>query len=191
MTTTDAPQTNGIVSPSYKTLSHLKSYPLIADGISAFESNPYGKRTLSVSHTAYIRFIAPLSSYLSVAAPYFAKADDLADGGLAKVEIRFPIVKEPVDTIKTRMSNTIGYPRKVFGEIIGRGSDLAKKEKDHVFKVYDDAYAKLGQEKGCIPVARAGVQTGLVVSSELVGAIASYLSAKKAQTQEKATGTTK
>jgi len=188
MTSTQQPQTNGTspASPTFKTFDHLKEFPLIAKGISMFESNSYGQRTISLSHSAYVRFIAPLSPYLSKAAPYVQKADDLADGGLVQVETRFPVVKEPTDSLKTKVSDTLGYPKKLVGEVIVKGTEFAKNEKEYVFKVYDDHYGKLDKDKkGYVPMAYAGLQTGVIVSSELVNAITGYLSGKKAETEEK------
>ncbi|KAL7273555.1 hypothetical protein RUND412_003587 [Rhizina undulata] len=176
---------SGPSSPTYKSLDHLKSFPIVSDSIKTFESHPLGQRSISLSHTAYSTFIAPLSPYLSKAAPYVTRADELADGGLVKIETRFPIVKEPTETIKNKVNETIGYPRKLVGEVYVRGTDFAKEKKEYVFKVYEDEVSKEGNKNGYIPMAKAGVTAGYVVSADLMNALASYLGSKKEDAKEK------
>lgn len=180
-TETMKPTING-ETPAYKSLDHLASYPIISDSISTFKTYPLGQRSIDITHSAYCTFIAPLSPYLSKAAPYVTRADELAESGLGKIEERFPIVKEPTENIKNTVVDTIGYPRKLVGEVYVRGSDLAKDTKEYVFSIYGDELARQDNTKGgYIPRAKAGVTTGLVVSSELMGAIAAYLGNKKDQ----------
>ena len=169
-------------SPTTKTFDHLKSYPLVADSVNAFSSTPIGQKTISLSTSAFSRFIAPLSPYLSKAYPYVNKADDFADASLVQIETRFPIVKESTENLKAVVVDTVGYPRKMVAEVIVRGQDFAKEGQEYVFKVYEDEFSKLNEEekKGSyVPIAKAGVTTGFVVSSELMGAIANYLGTKK------------
>jgi len=180
-------QTAAPSSPTTKTFEHLKSYPLVADGVNAFSSTPIGQKTIALSTSAFSRFIAPLSPYLSKAYPYVNKADDFADAQLGQIENRFPIVKESTENLKAHVVDTVGYPRKVVAEVIVRGQDFAKEGQEYVFKVYEDEFSKLGEEekKGSyVPIAKAGVTTGFVVSSELMGAIANYLGTKKEAAKE-------
>ncbi|KAL0636433.1 hypothetical protein Q9L58_004582 [Maublancomyces gigas] len=185
MSTTETmkPTVNG-ETPSYKSLDHLASYPIISDSISTFKTYPLGQRSIDITHSAYCTFIAPLSPYLSKAAPYVTRADELAETGLGKIEERFPIVKEPTESIKSTVVDTIGYPRRLVGEVYVRGSDLAKDTKEYVFSIYGDELARqdsLENKGGYIPRAKAGVTTGLVVSTELMTAIAAYLGNRKDQ----------
>ncbi|KAA8900443.1 hypothetical protein FN846DRAFT_144047 [Sphaerosporella brunnea] len=176
-------------SPTLKTIDHLKSYPLVADGITTFSSHPIGQKTIALSTSAYSRLIAPLSPYLSKAYPYVNKADDFADESLGKIETRFPIVKEPTENLKSHVIDAVGYPRKVVAEVIVRGSDFAKEKQEYVFKVYEDEFSKMGEEEkkgGYIPKAKAGVTTGFVVSSELMSVIANYLGRSKEAVKEQA-----
>lgn len=175
-------------SPTLKSIEHLKSYPIVADGITIFSSHPIGQKTIALSTSAFSRFIAPLSPYLSKAYPYVNKADDFADTSLGKIETQFPIVKESTETLKTVVVDAVGYPRKVVAEVIVRGSNFAKEKQEYVIKVYEDEKQKVGAEAttpsptsptSYIPMAKAGVTTGFVVSSELMGAIATYLKSKK------------
>jgi hypothetical protein len=175
-------------SPSLKSIEHLKSFPVVADGINTFSSHPIGQKTIALSASAYSRFIAPLSPYLSMTYPYVNKADELADSGLGAVEARFPIVKESTDNIKTVIIDSVGYPRKVIAEVIVRGQDFAKEKQEYVFKVYEDEFSRIAgdENSGYIPMAKAGVTSAFVVSSELMGAIANYLGSKKENVKQAA-----
>ena len=106
-----------------KFLSHLNSYPVVSDGVETFKSNPYGKKSLELADSAYSRFGKPVEPYLetpySIAKPYVAKADELADSGLGHVDKRFPIVKENTNTIVDKGKSLIWYPF----ELAGNGKD--------------------------------------------------------------------
>lgn len=182
-TETMKPTMNG-ETPTYKSLHHLASYPIISDSISMFKTYPLGQRSIEITHSAYCTFIAPLSPYLSKATPYVARADELAESGLDKIDERFPIVKQPTEEIKATVVGTIGYPRKLVGEVYVRGSGFARDTKEYVFTIYDDELARQ-ENAGYIPKAKAGVTTGLVVSSELMSVIANYLGSKKDQAEVK------
>lgn len=161
---------------TYKSLDHLASYPIISDSITTFKGYPLGQRSINITHSAYSTFIAPFSPYLSKAAPLVNRADDLAESGLGKFEERFPIVKEPTENIK---NSVVGYPKKLIGEVYVRGTELAKDTKDYVFEVYTEELNKQGSEKkGYVPMAKAGVSAGFVVSSDLMSYLASYLGKK-------------
>jgi len=185
---TAEPQTNGnAASPNFKSFDHLKTYPIVESSINTFQSYPQAQRIIELSTSAYSKVIGPLSPYLSKAYPYVYKADEFADGNLSMIEERFPVVKEPTDSLLTRANDLVGYPRKLAGEVIVRGSDFAKEKKEYVFKVYEDEFSKLGDAQkngGYIPMAKAGVTTCLVVSSEAMGMIANYLATKKGESKE-------
>lgn len=186
-------------SPSLKSLQHLKSYPIVADGISTFTAHPIGQRTVSLSASAFNRFVAPLSAYLSCTYPYVHRADDFADESLGRIESRFPIVKEPTDHVKSAVLDSVGYPRRLAAEAIVRSHDFAREKQQYVFKVYEDEFSKISGGNassnanangaangadGYIPVAKAGITSAFVVSSELMSAIANYLSSKREAAKE-------
>ncbi|KAH0605919.1 uncharacterized protein H6S33_004376 [Morchella sextelata] len=174
-TETQEQMTNG-EAVTLKSLDHLASYPIISDSITTFKGYPLGQRSINITHSAYSTFIAPFSSYLSKAAPLVNRADDLAESSLGKLEERFPIVKEPTENIK---NSVVGYPKKLAGEAYARGLELANDTKEYVCTVYGEELNRQGSgEKGYIPMAKAGVTTGLVVSSDLMSYIASYLGKK-------------
>src|SRR4051794_6967639 len=102
-------------------INHLHSLPVVNDGVSYFKDHPLGQKSIAISNSAYDTLIKPFTPYIAkangYASPYVSKADSLADSGLGKVEARFPIVKEPTDTIKGKISQTVSYPRKKASDI--------------------------------------------------------------------------
>jgi hypothetical protein len=107
-------QTNGTSTPTFKTLDHVTSYPVVSDSISAVKSHPYGKKSLDLAHDAYQRFGKPVEGYVqgpySYVKPYVTKADELADSGLSQVDTRFPIVKEDSGTVIETAKGYVMWP---------------------------------------------------------------------------------
>jgi hypothetical protein len=160
------------------TLQHLTSYPVVSDSITLITENPYGGKAISVVDTGYDKFVKPVTPYLqrpySYLAPYVAKADELADSGLKTVDSRFPIITEPTDSIKEKITTLAGTPLKIAGE-----------SKDYVYKVYGDEYAKRGGSKGGILVPiTASVGTTLVITTDVLSSASTYLGGKKEQAKE-------
>lgn len=95
-------------------ISHLTKLPAVNDGIGAFKSNPYGKKSIELVDGAYSRFGKPVEPYLetpySYAKPYVQKADELADSGLSWGENKFPIVKEETGTIVDTAKGYVLWP---------------------------------------------------------------------------------
>ncbi|KAK6431285.1 hypothetical protein LTR95_012555 [Oleoguttula sp. CCFEE 5521] len=90
-------------SPTSKTLNHFTSYPTVASGIDAVKAHPYGKKSIELVDQAYNRFGKPVEPYFETpyqyAKPYVAKADELGDKALHRVDGTFPLVKEQPETI--------------------------------------------------------------------------------------------
>jgi len=169
--------TNGEKSSS-AFLSHLTSYPVIADGFSTYKSNPYGAKSLDIYSTLYSKFATPVLPYLSkpysFVSPYVSKADQLGDKGLSTVDSHFPIVKEPTSKIIDTGKSYAYFP------VV-----KATETKDWVFNTYGEEYKKNGgKEGGIVTPVKAVVTTGLVLTSETLAFIGSYLSAKKEQAKE-------
>merc|ERR1711881_834965 len=82
--------TNG-EKPHSLFISHLTSYPLVSDSLSAYLENPY-----------------------SYVAPYVQKADSLGDKGLSEVDSRFPIVKEETSSLKEKVKGLPFVPYDAF-----------------------------------------------------------------------------
>jgi hypothetical protein len=160
------------------TTQHLTSYPVISDSIQTFKSIPIGQKSISLADQGYCAFVKPVQPYLSkpynFVHPYVSKADSLADNTLKQVDSRFPIVKEPTDKIKDTVSDYAYFPMRVAGD--GR---------DYLFKVYGNEYKKVGGDSGgLIARGKASVSTSLVVTSELLAWLSSYLGQKKEQAKE-------
>ncbi|KAH0542795.1 hypothetical protein FGG08_002843 [Glutinoglossum americanum] len=159
-------------------LSHLTSYPMINDSIETFKSIPIGQKSISLADQGYCALVKPVQPYLSkpynFVHPYVSKADSLADSTLKQVDSRFPIVKEPTDKIKDTVSDYAYFPLRIAGD--GR---------DYLFKVYGNEYRRAGGDKGgLVAKGKAGVTTSLVVTSEILAWLSSYLGQKKEQTKD-------
>ena len=99
---------------SSKFLNHVTSYPVVNSSIETFKSNPYGKQALEIADSTYQRFGKPVEPYLegpyAYAKPYVAKADELADSGLQRVDGRFPIMKEDTDKVLETSRDYVFWP---------------------------------------------------------------------------------
>jgi len=76
------PTVNGDM-PHSATIDHVTKYPVVSDSISAFQSNPYGQKSIDITNFAYSRFVKPTFPYLekpaSYAKPYVARVDELGN----------------------------------------------------------------------------------------------------------------
>lgn len=155
---------------------HLVSYPVVSDGISNFKSNPYGQKSINLAESINKSFVAPVLPYAQgpygYVKPYVAKADEMADTGLTKVDQKFPIVKEDAEKIKGSLFELIGLPFK-----------LATSSKEYVFKTYGNEYKKCGG-KTYVDAGKAVITTSLVVTSDSLSWLSAYLSQKKVEAKE-------
>lgn len=173
-----APATDSIFDPGSRlTFSqHLTSYPVVSDSINTFKSNPYGQKSISLADHGYNHIIAPFLPYAQrpygYVKPYVARADSLAEGGLSKVEHAFPIVKEDTQKIKSSVLGLAFLPFQV-----------ASSSKDYVYNTYTGEYKKCGGD-GLISGGKAIITTSLVVTSDTLSFLSSFLAQKKEQTKE-------
>jgi len=173
-----APQVNG-EAPSSAFLSHLFSYPVISDSISTFKSNPYGAKSIDIfttSSTKGLELTKPLHPYFTkpyqYVSPYVKKADSLGDSTLSTIDSKFPVVKKPTGELYNDGKSFVFFPLK-------KGTE----GKEYVFGVFGSEKKKVGGE-GLVTVAKATVATGLVVSSDALSWISTFLSKKKAEVKE-------
>jgi len=182
----------GTQIPFTKVISHLNTFPVFTDTLSALQQHPVGQRSISITSTAYDKFLRPFSPYFvkvnQYASPYVTKADDIADLGLGKVEAKFPILKEPTENVKSKVTEQLQSPKKIAGDLYGTGLTIASEKKEYVLRVYQDELAKEGS-KGYLPAAKAGLTASLVVAADSIQWIVDTLS-KKGSVSEKANGTT-
>jgi len=176
-------ETNGETQAHSVFFSHLGSLPVVSDGVTYFKGHPVGQKSISISQSVYDTFVKPFSPYIAkantYAGPYVVKADQIADSGLAKLEERVPIVKEPTEKLKERLTSFTAYS--TAQEAIAFGNQ----KKDYALKVYNDEYSKSSNgQKSLISAAKASVTTTFILSSQTVGWFAAFLTTKKEQTEE-------
>jgi len=179
MSTETSSSTQSSPLPFTKSLTHLKSFPLISDSLHSITSHPLGQRSISISSTAYEKFLRPFIPYLlkanEIASPYVTKADDYADVGLGKVEEKFPILKEPTENVKSRVTEQFGGA----GRLVGGG-------KEYVVGVYKTELEKENGTKGYLPIAKAGLTATFVITADSIQWLVDQLTSKKAATEANA-----
>ncbi|ETN41447.1 uncharacterized protein HMPREF1541_03383 [Cyphellophora europaea CBS 101466] len=162
--------------PQSQVLSHISSYPAVSDGISYFKGNPYGAKSIEVTNAGYAKFIKPALPYFeapaSYAKPYAAKADEIGDKLLTKVDERVPIVKSETKDIQKSISDLIYWP-----------FTKATETKDWAFDTYSSEYKKCGGD-GYVAGGKAAVTTPLVLGSEVLQWLSSFLQAKKDEAKQ-------
>ena len=123
----------------------------------------------------YKSIVAPVLPYTegihNYVAPYVAKADELGDSSLKKVDDTFPIVKEDAQKIKGTIFDYAYFPFK-----------LAGTSKDYVLNTYGSEYKKCGGD-GYVAGGKAVITTGLVVTSDSLQWLSQFLAAKKQETK--------
>lgn len=157
-------------------LQHIAAYPVVADGLKHFQSNPYGQKSIEVADQGYKSIVTPILPYAQgpygYVKPYVTKADEIAEGGLKKVDETFPIVKEDTQKIKDSIFDLALLPFRI-----------ANNSKNYVLKTYDGEYKKCGGN-GYIASGKALVTTGLIVTSDSLAWLSTFLNEKKEQTKD-------
>lgn len=171
-----APQTNGETTVSSAFLSHLFSYPVISDSIATFKSNPYGAKSLDLTNASYEKLGKPLLPYFAkpyqYVSPYVAKADSIGDSTLSTLDSKFPVVKKPTGELVDTGKSYVFFPLK-------KGTE----GKEYVFGVYNGEVKKVGGE-GVVTYGKAAISTGLIVGSDTLSWLGSFLAQKKEQAKE-------
>lgn len=143
----------------------------MSDGISYVKSNPYGQKSIEITNAAYSRLVKPTFPYLekpaSYAKPYVAKADEVGENILNKIDEKFPVLKSETEEIKSTVVDYIHWPAKVAGE-----------QRDYILKTYNDEYKRCGGD-GVVAGGKALVSGSMVITSEWLSFFASLLQQKK------------
>jgi hypothetical protein len=173
--------TNGD-KPSFQTLGHIKSYPVVSDSIDAVKSHPYGAKAFETADAAYDRFGKPIEGYLkgpyAYARPYVQRADSLGDKGLGKFDETFPIVKEDTKTLVETAKGYALYPFQVAG--MGReylSSTWSEK--------YQETASRNDRGDGLLTLAFAGLNTFLKIQQDALNTVSDFLGPKKDAAKEK------
>merc|ERR1712000_696100 len=104
--------------------------------------------------------------------PYGAKSIDITNAGYTKFVERVPIVKSETKEIQDTFVTYLHWP-----------FETANNTKDWAFKTYNDEYKKCGGE-GVVAGGKAVVTTGLVMTSDVLKWISSFLQQKKEGAKE-------
>jgi hypothetical protein len=152
---------------------------VIIDTINTFKSIPLGKKSLSLADHGFNTFAKPVLPYFSkpyqFVSPYVAKADSIGDSTLSKVDERFPVVKKPTNELYDNATGLAFLP-------LRKGLE----GKDYVLNTYKSEVKKVGGE-GIVTMGKAAVTTTLIVSSDALSWLGSFLSKKKDQSKDVAT----
>jgi ribosomal protein S17E len=100
-----------------------------------------------------------------------AKADELGDKFLTKFDEKVPIVKSETKEIQNTIVGYVNWPL-----------ETANTTKDWAFNTYKDEYKKCGE--GYVAGGKAVITTSLVLSSDVLKWISSFLQGKKEQAKE-------
>ena len=208
-TTTTTTMTNGDSSPktSAKFLSHLQSYPVVSDSVTTFQNHPYGKKSLEIADGVYTKYGKAVEPYLEkpygYAKPYVAKADELADTGLSRVDERFPIVKEETGSLVEKGKGVVWWPFSVAGQgrdyVMNTWNGESGRLSYHLrrsrigsltFCCLLDEYTKTASHKsrgpGLTTSLMAIVSTELKIASDFFQAVADFLGPKYEESKTKA-----
>ena len=91
---------------------------------------------------------------------------------LSKVDEKVPIIKTETKEIKGTIVTYVHWPM-----------DQANKTKDYAFTTYDSEYKKCGGN-GVVAGGKALVTSSLVISSDVLTWLSSFLQAKKEEAKE-------
>ncbi|TKA54887.1 hypothetical protein B0A55_12346 [Friedmanniomyces simplex] len=151
--------TNGTNDPQShsKFLTHVTSYPVVNSSIETFKPvEPY------------------LEGPYAYAKPYVAKADELADSGLQRVDGRFPIVREDTDKVIETGRGYVFWPWKY---VYGTYSDEYRKTASHDHKNPNAA--------GLITLVKALLSTELKIASDFFQFVADFLGPRYEEQKKK------
>ncbi|KAK0740803.1 putative pathogenesis associated protein Cap20 [Schizothecium vesticola] len=172
---TSQPAINGD-GTSWAFVNHILNYPVVNDSVATFKSTPLGQRSLKFGDSAYRTFAVPVLPYFSwplqLITPYAKKADDLGDKTLSRVDEKFPIVKKPTDELISDARSMASIPLRV-----------GQTGKEHVLSTYGAELNKTGGN-GLLGRGKAAVTTALILTSESLATVSSYLNEKKKQSRE-------
>lgn len=154
----------------------MDTYPSVHDSITTFKQNPLGQKTLSLADQGYNTFAKPVLPYFAkpyqYVSPYVAKADSIGDSILSKVDAKFPVVKKPTGELYDNATGIAFFP-------LRKGLE----GKDYIFKTYNTECKKVGGD-GLLKIGKAAVTTTLIVGSDALSWLGSFLAVKKEQTKE-------
>jgi hypothetical protein len=161
--------------PFSKSLNHLASYPVVSDTLSYAQSFAVIQQAWNATQkaTGLLQPFTPLLEKANhIAAPVVTKVDDFADSKLGQLDEKIPFVKKPTQELADFLAQQKDF-----------ATGLAQKEREYVLSVFADELEKAAGENkaGYIPTAKAGVNTGIVISQELIAWIAELVQKRRAE----------
>ncbi|EEQ27810.1 hypothetical protein McanMca71_000305 [Microsporum canis] len=173
----EQPTTNG-TWPSSQFISHLISYPFIADSLESLKKSPYGQKSLEYADKSFSQ-LEPIFPYFAkpygFVAPYVEKADHLGNEGLNQVDNTYPKLVKATEEVRETVHN---YFR------------IAEDGTKYVRSTYDSE-CKLAQGSPMVSHGKAAVSTGLMVTSHSLLWLRNLLVPHKQEAQENGNGTAK
>ena len=155
---------------------HVSSYPIVSDGITYFKQNPVGAKSIEVTNAGYAKFVKLALPYVetpvSYAKQYVAKADQLGDKFLTRVDENLPVLKSETKEIKSSVWSFFYLP-----------VTKTTEAKDWAFNTYSAEYKKCGGN-GIVAGGKAAVTTPLILASDVLQWLSSFLQAKKEEAKE-------
>jgi hypothetical protein len=152
-------------------LKHLLTYPVVKDGVSTFQQNQLGQKSIQLSDAAYRTVAGPILPYFTkpyqIFWPYLAKADQLGDETLSKVDERFPAIKKPTGELYADAKSLVFLP-------IHKGLE----GKDHIVGVYSAECSKVRGEN-LVGYGKALVGTVFAIGSETIGWVSALIGTKQ------------
>jgi hypothetical protein len=129
-----------------------------------------------VTNAGYAKFVKPAFSYVetpvSYAKPYVAKVDQFGDKLLTKVDEKVPVLKSETKELKSSIWAIIYWP-----------VTKTTETKDWAFSTYSSEYKKCGGD-GLVAGGKAAVTTPLILASEVLQWLSTFLQTKKAEAKE-------
>ena len=109
---------------------------------------------------------------ISYTKPYVAKADRIGDSILTKVDEKIPILKSETAEIKSKALDFAHWPLK-----------KASESTEWIKNTYNEEYKKCGGD-GLVAGGKAAITSTLILSSDVLGWLSSYLAAQKEDAKE-------
>jgi hypothetical protein len=133
----------------------------VHDTVETLKATQIGATTLNLASNSYNSVIAPFHPYLqrpySVARPYLARADELGDSGLSKLESYVPVVKEDTSVLK-------GYAFAPYNYVTG---------------TWQEQYSRTTHQNGLVKVGLAAVSTELKMVQDACQVFLDYWNSSK------------
>lgn len=146
------------------------TYPVVKDGVTTFQNNQYGQKSIQLSDTAYRRLAEPVIPYLSkpyqYVSPYIERADQLGDQTLSRVDQRFPLIKKPTGELYADARDFVLLPY-----------HTGLQGKEHVLGVYSAECKKLGGDS-LLVYSKALVGTVFTIGGETLDWVGTYLNSR-------------